>query len=58
MLTIKKNGIVLLQAQDVFAVVIIAAIVDYIVGVFIGPLNDTQRAQGFVGLSGKFTTVK
>ncbi|CAB3385418.1 Hypothetical predicted protein [Cloeon dipterum] len=38
-------------AQDVFAVVIVGAIIDYCVGVFMGPQNELQIAQGFVGLN-------
>ncbi|XP_059486469.1 bumetanide-sensitive sodium-(potassium)-chloride cotransporter-like isoform X2 [Neocloeon triangulifer] len=38
-------------AQDVFGVVIVGAIVDYCVGVFMGPQNEVAYAQGFVGLN-------
>jgi hypothetical protein len=38
----------------VFAVVIVGAIVDYVVGVFMGPQTEEQYARGFVGLNGEF----
>jgi solute carrier family 12 sodium/potassium/chloride transporter 2 len=31
--------------------VLIAAQVDFVVGSFIGPIDDTEKAQGFVGYS-------
>ncbi|KAL0271481.1 UNVERIFIED_CONTAM: hypothetical protein PYX00_008562 [Menopon gallinae] len=40
------------KAQNVLLVIILAAIIDFIVGACIGPLTDEQRAKGFNGLSG------
>ncbi|XP_018008645.2 bumetanide-sensitive sodium-(potassium)-chloride cotransporter [Hyalella azteca] len=32
---------------------LIGSQVDFVIGAFVGPLDDTERAQGFVGLSGE-----
>ena len=37
------------KAQNVLVVVIVAAIVDFIAGTFIGPKTDEQIANGFIG---------
>lgn len=39
------------KAQNFLIATIVGAMVDFIVGTIIGPLNDTQRAQGFVGFN-------
>jgi hypothetical protein len=43
-----------LQAQNFLIVIIVAAIVDFIVGAIIGPKDDLQEAQGFVGFNCEF----
>lgn len=39
------------KAQNVLVIIIIGAIVDFLVGAFIGPRTDTQLAQGFIGFN-------
>ncbi|XP_049885496.1 bumetanide-sensitive sodium-(potassium)-chloride cotransporter-like [Pectinophora gossypiella] len=38
------------KTQNILIVIILLAIFNYILGACIGPLNDRQRAQGFVGI--------
>ncbi|XP_042225259.1 bumetanide-sensitive sodium-(potassium)-chloride cotransporter-like isoform X3 [Homarus americanus] len=40
------------RAQVVLLVVLVVAIVDFVIGVFVGPLNDDELSRGFVGLNG------
>ncbi|XP_064078062.1 bumetanide-sensitive sodium-(potassium)-chloride cotransporter-like [Macrobrachium nipponense] len=40
------------RAQLVLLVVLIVAILDFIIGAFIGPMSDEEIAKGFVGLNG------
>ncbi|VVC95325.1 unnamed protein product [Leptidea sinapis] len=39
------------KTQNILIIIIVVAIFNYIIGVFVGPLNDTAKAQGFVGIS-------
>lgn len=41
------------KAQNLLIAVIIGAIVDFIVGTIIGPVDDKQRASGFTGYKRK-----
>ncbi|XP_063232957.1 bumetanide-sensitive sodium-(potassium)-chloride cotransporter isoform X2 [Bacillus rossius redtenbacheri] len=41
------------KAQMVLLVILLAAIVDFIIGTCIGPLNDEDKARGFEGYSSK-----
>lgn len=41
------------QAQNFLIVIIIAAMLDFVVGAIIGPVSDLERARGFKGLSGE-----
>lgn len=41
------------KAQIGLLVILLAAIVDFMIGTFIGPKNDEERAKGFIGYNGK-----
>jgi hypothetical protein len=43
-----------LQAQNFLVIIIVAAIVDFIVGAIIGPTDALQEAQGFAGFNCKY----
>ena len=45
---------VIFQAQNFLIVVIVAAIVAFIVGAIVGPKDDLQQVQGFVGFNCKY----
>jgi hypothetical protein len=47
---------VFLQAQNFLTVVIVAAIIDFMVGAIVGPRSDLQQAQGFVGFNCEYET--
>lgn len=38
-----------MKAQNLLIVIIVAAIIDFVVGTFIGPKSDEQIAEGFTG---------
>lgn len=40
------------KAQIGLLVILLAAIVDFMIGTFIGPKNDEEKAQGFIGYNG------
>ncbi|XP_071545587.1 bumetanide-sensitive sodium-(potassium)-chloride cotransporter-like isoform X3 [Panulirus ornatus] len=40
------------RAQVVLLLVLVVAILDFVIGAFVGPLTDEEIAQGFVGLNG------
>lgn len=42
------------KAQNFLIAIIVAAIFNFIIGASMGPQDDTQIAQGFVGLSCKY----
>lgn len=42
------------QAQNFLVVTILLAILDFIIGTLLGPSNDTEIAEGFVGFSCKY----
>jgi hypothetical protein len=42
------------QAQNVLIIIIVAAIIDFIVGAIIGPRSVLQEAQGFVGFNREY----
>lgn len=41
------------QAQVVLLLVLVVAMLDFVIGAFVGPLTDEEVAQGFVGLNGE-----
>lgn len=41
------------KAQNFLIAIIIGAIVDFLIGTSVGPLDDEQKAKGFTGFSGK-----
>lgn len=41
------------KAQIVLLVILLAAIVDFLIGTLIGPKSDLEKAKGFVGYNGK-----
>jgi hypothetical protein len=45
---------VIFQAQNFLVVTIAVAIIIFIVGAIVGPTDDLQRAQGFVGFDCKY----
>lgn len=42
------------KAQNLLIAVIMGAIVDFIVGTAVGPVEDVQKARGFTGFNSKF----
>lgn len=46
------------KAQNVLVVIILAAMVNFLVGTILGPKSDEAIAQGFHGFSSKFTLCK
>jgi hypothetical protein len=42
------------QAQNVLLVILLLAMVDFMIGCFVGPSDDEERAKGFVGMSCMF----
>ncbi|KAK7068982.1 hypothetical protein SK128_015900 [Halocaridina rubra] len=40
------------RAQMILLVILLVAILDFVIGVFVGPLNDEVKAKGFVGING------
>ncbi|XP_045605919.2 bumetanide-sensitive sodium-(potassium)-chloride cotransporter isoform X1 [Procambarus clarkii] len=44
------------RAQVVLLVVLLVAILDFIIGAFVGPLSDEEIAMGFIGLNGTVFT--
>jgi hypothetical protein len=47
---------IMFQAQNVLIIIIVAAIIDFIVGAIVGPRNVLQQAQGFVGFNCEYDT--
>lgn len=47
-----------LQVQMGLLVLLIAAQVDFVVGTFMGPMDDKERARGFVGLESMYCIFK
>ena len=45
--------IIIFVLQNFLIAIIIGAMVDFVVGTFMGPRDATEVAQGFVGLSSK-----
>lgn len=43
------------KAQIGLLVILLVAIADFIIGSFIGPKSDTEKAQGFIGYNRKLT---
>ncbi|PSN49689.1 Bumetanide-sensitive sodium-(potassium)-chloride cotransporter [Blattella germanica] len=39
------------KAQNVLVVIILGAIIDFLAGAIYGPINDTRKAQGFIGFN-------
>lgn len=44
---------VLLQAQVGLLIILLAAMTDFVIGSFIGPMSDEEYSKGFVGFNGK-----
>ena len=44
------------KAQIFLLIILLVAIGDFIIGTFMGPKNDLERAQGFVGYSGNIAS--
>lgn len=42
----------LFQAQIVLLIILLVAIADFIIGAFIGPLDDDEFTRGYVGFNG------
>lgn len=42
------------KAQIVLLIILLAAIADFLIGTFIGPKNELERAKGFVGYNSKY----
>lgn len=42
-----------MQAQIVLLIILLAAIVDFIIGTLIGPKSDLEKAKGFLGYNSK-----
>lgn len=42
------------KAQIVLLIILLAAIADFCIGTFVGPKNDVEFAQGFVGYNSEF----
>lgn len=45
------------KAQQGLLVILLVAIVDFMIGTFVGPKSDTERAEGFLGYNSKILFV-
>lgn len=45
---------VFFQAQVGLLVILVVAIIDFMLGTFIGPKSDEEKAKGFVGYDSKY----
>lgn len=44
------------KAQIFLLIILLLAIVDFMIGSFVGPKSDKERAQGFIGYNGNAST--
>lgn len=49
-----KKQFLFFQAQLVLLVVLLVAIVDFVIGAIVGPLDDEELARGFTGFNSKY----
>lgn len=52
------SSIIPVKAQIVLLAILVIAQVDFVIGSIIGPTDDSEKAKGFMGYSGKFSNRK
>lgn len=50
---VKQTFVFVFKAQIVLLIILLLAIGDFIIGTFIGPKSDLEKAKGFLGYNSK-----
>lgn len=53
----KKNNMYHFQAQIVLLIILLVAILDFLIGAFIGPLDSDEFTRGYVGFNGTYFSI-